>query len=158
MKQVCLAAVVLLVLAFFAGCTSTPAANDTKSAPTVSATENWDGSFIFPTGSGSGGLYLKKMSDNSLYSSGIMTAGTILIPFTNNQTTVSGSSISISGGGTATNSAYSVVSAFTISITGTMSGGSGSGTFVIVFSDSAWGPTNSGSWTASRTNGSGVTP
>lgn len=107
---------------------------------------------------------LTKYEDGTITTTGQWTynynGATVTCQITEGYATVTGSIVTITGTGTATNPTVPAgyqISPFTLSQTGTMSGGQGSGTFTITFQTTNWPPSISGDWTAQKQSGSGVT-
>jgi len=70
--------------------------------------------------------------------------------------TLNGYQITASFKGTAKTIGSSSTSSYTCILTGTMSSGTGSGTYVNTFQNPA--STDTGNWTGARSSGSGITP
>jgi hypothetical protein len=130
--------------------------NDDRPAMT---TERWKS--IVDRGGGKGVWTVTKKSDGTVTVTGEWTyLNSTTCPFTGGRVILSGSSLSFTATGTATNpsapSGYQD-SPFTLNVKGELRDGGGSGTYTITFSNPAWPSGLSGGWTATRTEGKGVT-
>lgn len=124
------------------------------------ATEVWVGT----NGQGNTSTTLTKTANGTITITGQWTYNyqgtTVTCSILAGSATITGADVTISGTGTATNPAAPAgyqTSPFTLSQTGSMSGGQGSGTFTITFQTSGWPAPISGNWTAQKQSGSGVT-
>jgi N-acetylneuraminic acid mutarotase len=124
------------------------------------ATEVWVGS----NGQGTTNTTYTKDAGGTITTTGQWTynyqGGTVTCLISAGTMTVTGTNITSTSTGTATNLAAPPgyqTSSFTLSLTGTMSGGQGSGASTISFQTAGWPAPISGSWTAQRQSGSGVT-
>ena len=158
--------ILLAVLIIFALSFTSCDKDDKATGPSESyiATEEWNS--IVDQGTGSGSWKFSMKADSSVIVDGewiynIDLYGTnyeIKCPYTDGQATISGSSLSFTASGTAKFTADpSQTSPFTFNIEGTTDNGQGSGTYTISFTAQGWPPQLSGSWTATRTSGSGIT-
>jgi len=126
------------------------------------ATEQWE--VIVDDGQGSGNWKFTMEADSTINVDGewvySYSGAEITCPFTNGEATVSDLSISFSATGTAKKpsapSGYQS-SPFNLVVEGTTNSGQGSGSYIITFSQTQWPDSLSGSWTGTRTNGSGIT-
>jgi hypothetical protein len=121
--------------------------------------ERWQS--IVDRGGGSGVWTLTKNSDGTMTVAGEWAyQNSVKCPFTGGSATLSGPSLLFTVTGTATNpsapSGYQD-SPFTLEVKGELRDGKGRGTFSISFSAQQWPPGFSGRWTATRTDGKGVT-
>ncbi len=130
--------------------------NDDRPAMT---TERWKS--IVDRGGGKGVWTLTKKSDGTVTVTGEWTyLDSTTCPFTGGRVIISGSSLSFTATGTATNSSAPSGyqdSPFTLNVKGELRDGGGIGTYTITFSNPAWPSGLSGEWTATRTEGKGVT-
>jgi len=129
---------------------------DDRSTTTV---ERWQS--MVDRGGGSGVWTLIKNSDGTVTVAGEWTyQSSVKCPFTGGSAALSGPSLLFTVTGTATNpsapSGYQD-SPFTLEVKGELRDGKGRGTFTISFSAQEWPPGFSGKWTATRTEGKGVT-
>jgi len=154
-----LVTVILVLLVMVVGMTGCGGGGDGTPA-TATGTEVWVGS----NGQGNTNTTLTKNADGTITTTGQWTynynGATVTCQITGGNTTVTGSIVTFTGTGTATNPTVPAgyqTSPFTLSLTGTMSGGQGSGTFTITFQTTNWPPPISGDWTAQKQSGSGVT-
>gem|GEM_PF-5831438 len=127
--------------------------SDSEDSGSVVATETWDGETT--DSAGTGHFTFIKMSDGSIAADGEWRFGATVCPFADGPATVSGSAVSFTASGTATDP--SGTSGFTLAINGNASGGHASGSYSITFNASGWGQRGSPNWNASRTSGSGIT-
>ncbi|MBN1154745.1 hypothetical protein JXB12_07480 [candidate division KSB1 bacterium] len=129
------------------------------------ATEEWNS--IADEGIGNGTWEFSMEEDSSVIVDGEWiynfelippTSFEIKCPFNNGQVTISGPSISFIASGTAKFVADpKQTSPFTLNIEGTTNQGQGNGSYTISFTTEGWPPQLAGNWTASRTDGSGIT-
>ena len=125
-------------------------------------TEQWK--LIFNGGQGSGNCTLNKGQNGTVTADGNWTynyqGANVSGPYSNAPVPIAGSSISITASGTATNPSVPPgyqTSPFTSKISGRAFNGHGSGTFEMTFSNPVWPPSIKGTWTGTRTSGSGIT-
>ncbi len=125
-------------------------------------TEQWE--LILDGGQGSGNCTLIEQQDGTVTADGdwIYTyqGADVSGPYFGAAVTIAGSSIAITGSGTATNPSAPPgyqTSYFTLSISGTAYNGHGSGPLTMTFTTYGWPPSLSGSWEGTRTSGSGIT-
>jgi hypothetical protein len=159
MKTLCIAALCLFVFSILASCGG-GSGGDTTAANKVVGTEVWVGS----NDQGNTNTTLTKYENGTITTTGQWTynynGATVTCQITAGNTTVTGSNVTFTGTGTGTNPAAPAgyqTSPFTLSLTGTMSGGQGSGSFTISFQATNWPTSISGTWTAQKQSGSGVT-
>ena len=125
-------------------------------------TEQWG--LILDGGPGSGNCTLIEKQDGTITADGdwvyTYQGANVSGPYSDAPVTITGSSISFTASGTATNPSAPVgyqISPFTLSITGTAFSGHGSGTFTLTFTTFGWPSNISGDWEGTRTSGSGIT-
>jgi hypothetical protein len=122
-------------------------------------TERWKSTV--DRGGGKGGWTFTKKSDGTVIVTGEWTyLNSITCPFTGGSVTISGPSLLFTVKGTATNSSAPSGyqdSAFALEVKGELRDGKGRGTYAITFSAPEWPSGFSGGWTATRTEGEGVT-
>lgn len=154
--------VLILVALSFTGCDKDEKATGANTSNM--AAEEWNSTVDEGTGSGSWNFSMK--SDSSVLVDGewiynIDLYGTtyeIKCPFTDGQTTISGSSLSFTSSGTAKFTANAnQTSPFTLNVDGTTDNGQGSGTYTISFTAQGWPSQLAGNWTGTRASGSGIT-
>jgi hypothetical protein len=121
--------------------------------------ESWQS--IVDRGGGKGVWTLTKRSNGTVTIAGEWTyLNSTTCPFTGGKVILSGSSVSFTATGTATNpslpSGYRD-SPFTLEVKGELKDGKGNGTYTISFSVPAWPSGFSGEWTATRTGGRDIT-
>ncbi len=130
--------------------------NDDRSTMT---TETWKS--IVDRGGGKGVWTLTKKSDGTVTVTGEWTyLNSTTCPFTGGSVPLSGPVLLFTATGTATNPSAPPGyqdSPFTLKVKGILKDGRGSGTYTITFSTPAWSSGFSGEWTATRTEGKGVT-
>ena len=126
------------------------------------ASEEW--TYTLDGGKGSGNLTVTEKQDGSITANGSWTyfyyGQRITDTFANAPVTVSGSSLSFTANGTATNHdvppAYQT-SAYTLEVDVTTDKGQASGTYHFTFSNPVWPRTFAGNVVATRTSGAGIT-
>ena len=122
-------------------------------------TERWKS--IVDRGSGKGGWTFTKKPDGTVTVAGEWTyLNSIRCPFTGGSVVISGPSLLFTVTGAAKNpSAPSGFqdSPFALEVKGELKDGKGRGTYTITFSAPVWPSSSSGAWTATRTEGQGVT-
>jgi hypothetical protein len=148
------------VLAAIAACgfLCTCSSDSSSDSAKVTATETW----TTVMGSSIGSFTLNKLDTGKISMSALWTngtsngsayddaaSGTLAL----NGTTISSASF----GGTAKIIGSTATSSYTCVLTGTIHSGSASGTYTMTFTASGW-PSDSGTWTATRSSGSGITP
>jgi len=136
-----------------------PGSGSSHGDRSTTTTRRWKS--IVERGGGKGDWTLTKNSDGTVTVAGKWTyQNSIKCPFTGGSVILSGPSLLFTVKGTATNpsapSGYQD-SAFTLEVKGELKDGKGKGTNTISFSDPAWPSGFSGEWTATRTEGKGVT-
>jgi hypothetical protein len=135
---------------------SSGASNDDRS--TIAA-ERWKSTA--DRGSGKGVWTFSKKADGTVSVTGEWTyESSVTCPFSAGSVMISGSSFLFTITGTATNSSAPAGyqdSPFTLEVKGELKDGKGYGTYTITFSATGWPPGISGKWTATRTEGKGIT-
>lgn len=155
--------IVMTVIGSLAACGGGGGGPSGVAPAAVVGTEVWSGSS--DNGQGSLNYTLSKDANGTVTASGtwnIVYAGYhVSCPFTTGPITITGNSVAFTGSGTATTPdapAGYQSSSFTVTADGTVGSGQASGTYTITYSTYGWPPSVSGSWTAQRTSGSGITP
>jgi len=135
---------------------SSGASNDDRSTIT---TERWKSTL--DRGSGKGVWTFSKKADGTVSVTGEWTyVDSVTCPFSGGSVMISGSSFLFTVTGTATNLSAPAGyqdSQFTLEVKGELRDGKGYGTYTITFSATGWPPGISGKWTATRTEGKGIT-
>lgn len=125
----------------------------------AAATEQWQS--IADDGKGTGTWTFSRKADGQIEVGGVWIYDkTVKCPFTAGRVTVSGSSFTFTVKGNATDSAAPSgyqESHFTLVVKGDTAGGKGSGSYAISFYTTGWPGNLRGKWTATRTEGSGIT-
>jgi len=125
----------------------------------VVATERWTSTA--DGGNDKGMWTVSKKSDGQVVVSGVWTyLGTVNCPFTGGSVTISGPVFSFIATGTATNSSAPSGyqdSPFTLEVKGETRSGQGSGSYAMSFTTAGWPQDFSGTWTATRIEGGGIT-
>jgi hypothetical protein len=137
----------------------------------VLALEDWD--YTLDGVQGNGSLTLAEQQDGSITVDGSWGYGPeITVPhihrtvegfYSDCPVTIDGSSVSFTCQGSASNNSVPpeypeyMVSSFTLTFSGTLNNGQGSGTYTLTFSNPAWPPMFSGNVVANRTSGGGIT-
>jgi len=154
----CMVIAVMLIVGVFVGGYGLRSGGAADAGPVV-ATERWES--ITERGNGKGVWTLSKHSDGTLSIAGEWAyAGSVTCPFNEGSVTMAGPSFAFTAEGTATNASAPLgyqTSPFALKVEGETRGGKGSGTYAITFSAAAWPPGFSGKWTATRTEGEGIT-
>jgi len=123
------------------------------------ATERWKSTA--DRGAGKGVWTLSKKAEGTVSVTGEWTyVGSVTCPFSAGSVMISGPSFSFTVTGTATDSSAPAGyqdSPFTLEVKGELRDGTGNGTYAITFSATGWPPGISGKWTATRTEGKGIT-
>ena len=149
------------LLVVFLGCDSD---DDSGTGPNNQeiANEIWE--VDIDDGEGDGCWVLTMFADSTVTTTGefSISSGTdeeISRPFTNGPVVISDSSFSFTSTGTATFTSYpSMTSPFNLTVEGTTyNNGQANGDYTINFSAQEWPSEVSGTWTASRTSGGGIT-
>jgi len=132
------------------------ASNDDR--PTIT-TERWKSTA--DRGSDKGVWAFSKKADGPVSVTGEWTyQSSVTCPFNAGSVMISGPSFLFTITGTATNSSAPAGyqdSPFTLEVKGELKDGKGYGTYTITFSATGWPPGISGKWTATRTEGKGIT-
>jgi hypothetical protein len=156
--SICFAIALMLLLSAI-GCRK----DDNPAAPTVIATEEW-GFIMDNDTSNHGQTTFQKRSDGSVTGNATWyfnNQGEYLVcSFEGGAVTIVDTVISISAHGTATYTGAPAgynSSPFTITISGIVHNGSSLGTWDIAFSGYGWPSSKTGTFTATRSSGSGVT-
>jgi hypothetical protein len=130
-----------------------------SSAAGATTTERWQARA--DSGSDKGEWTLAKNADGQVAVTGVWTyMGTVRCPFTGGSMKIAGPVISFVATGTATNTdappGYQE-SPFTLEVKGEAAGGKGSGSYAIRFATAGWPQDFSGTWQATRVEGTGIT-
>ncbi len=126
------------------------------------ATEGWEATATGMDGSGTGEWDFTMNEDSTIVVSGRWdwidtTLGVnVACPFTDGEAVVADSAISFTATGTATIPNLPS-SPFTLEVEGKTDDGEGDGTFIITFDGTGWPSSRTGTWTATRVSGGGIT-
>ncbi len=135
---------------------SSSSSNDDRSTITA---ERWKSTA--DRGSGKGVWTFSKKADGTVSVTGEWTyVDSVTCPFSAGSVMISGSSFLFTVTGTAANSSAPPGyqdSPFTLEVKGELRDGKGNGTYTITFSTTGWPSGISGKWTATRTEGKGIT-
>jgi hypothetical protein len=136
--------------------------SSSDTAANVLATETWGTAFgsSTMTGSSTGSFILSKLDNGTITITGHWQNTSASDSNATGTFTINGTAITMSFSGTAKASGSSATSTYNGTLTGTMgssASGSGSGTYLLTFNAAGW-PSDSGTWTATRSGGSGITP
>jgi hypothetical protein len=138
---------------------SVPGTGSSAAGGPATATERWQARA--DNGSDKGQWTLAKNAEGQVAVTGVWTyMGTVKCPFTGGSLKISGPVISFVATGTATNTdappGYQE-SPFTLEVKGEAAGGKGSGSYTIHFSTAGWPQDFSGTWQATRVEGTSIT-
>ena len=118
-------------------------------------TEHWE--YVLDGGQGSGNLTLTEKQDGTVTADGDWVysyqGADVSGPYSDAPVTIAGSTISLTATGTATNPSAPPgfnTSPFTLSFSGTVINGQGSGTYTITFTAFGWPSSISGNWEGTR--------
>jgi len=130
-----------------------------KEAASTVAEEQWSGTTL---NGNSAKITLSKSSDGTITSSGSLSSlfDKVTCPFSSAPVTISGTTISFTTSGTATKeeSSGQITSPFTLRMDADMIyGQTRNGSFTLSFSAAGWPSSVSGSWSAKKLSGSGIT-
>jgi hypothetical protein len=160
MKYTIVCIVLLSILALSTGCKKD---ENNPAAPTVVATEEW-GFIMNNDSSNHGQTIFEKKSDGSTSGKAVWyfdyLNSQVQCPFEGGSVTVADTAITVTAKGTATNSAAPTgyqTSAFTVQVTGSAYNGLSYGTWSISFTTLGWPMSLSGTFTATRISGNGIT-
>ena len=154
-----LTVVLLLALLTIAGC-SGDGGNGAGQANPIIAAENWEATVDGGAGTGTWTFTMREDSTITVDGEWVydFISDDIVCPFTDGPVTVTGPAISFEVDGIAAFVATpELTSPFMLEVEGTSDAGQAQGDYTISFTATGWPAQQSGTWTAQRTDGGGIT-